>query len=60
MLLQEGYFKVAGNPYERKKKPDSSEENTGENAGNPAESSFGLEFLDVLNRLKKGMELPVQ
>lgn len=60
VLLQEGYFKVAGNPYERKKKPDSSEENTGENAGNPAESSFGLEFLDVLNRLKKGMELPVQ
>lgn len=60
VLLQEGYFKVAGNPYEKKKKPDSSEENTGENAGNPAESSFGLEFLDVLNRLKKGMELPVQ
>ena len=43
-----------------RKKPDASEENTGENAGNPAESSFGLEFLDVLNRLKKGMELPVQ
>ena len=60
VLLQEGYFKVAGNPYERKKKPDALEENTGENAGNPAESSFGLEFLDVLNRLKKGMELPVQ
>ena len=60
VLLQEGYFKVAGNPYEKKKKPDASEENTGENAGNPAESSFGLEFLDVLNRLKKGMELPVQ
>ena len=60
VLLKEGYFKVAGNPYEKKKKPDSSEENTGENAGNPAESSFGLEFLDVLNRLKKGMELPVQ
>lgn len=60
VLLQEGYFKVAGNPYEKKKKPDYSEENTGENAGNPAESSFGLEFLDVLNRLKKGMELPVQ
>lgn len=60
VLLKEGYFKVAGNPYEKKKKPDASEENTGENAGNPAESSFGLEFLDVLNRLKKGMELPVQ
>lgn len=60
VLLKEGYFKVAGNPYEKKKKPDSSEESTGENAGNPAESSFGLEFLDVLNRLKKGMELPVQ
>ena len=60
VLLKEGYFKVAGNPYEKKKRPDASEENTGENAGNPAESSFGLEFLDVLNRLKKGMELPVQ
>ena len=60
VLLKEGYFKVAGNPYEKKKKPDALEENTGENAGNPAESSFGLEFLDVLNRLKKGMELPVQ
>lgn len=60
VLLKEGYFKVAGNPYEKKKKPDASEESTGENAGNPAESSFGLEFLDVLNRLKKGMELPVQ
>ena len=60
VLLKEGYFKVAGNPYEKKKRPDASEESTGENAGNPAESSFGLEFLDVLNRLKKGMELPVQ
>ena len=60
VLLKEGYFKVAGNPYEKKKKPDASEESTGENVGNPAESSFGLEFLDVLNRLKKGMELPVQ
>ena len=60
VLLKEGYFKVAGNPYEKKKKPDASEESTGENAGNPAESSFGLEFLEVLNRLKKGMELPVQ
>ena len=60
VLLKEGYFKVAGNPYEKKKKPDALEESTGENAGNPAESSFGLEFLDVLNRLKKGMELPVQ
>ena len=60
VLLKEGYFKVAGNPYEKKKRPDASEESNGENAGNPAESSFGLEFLDVLNRLKKGMELPVQ
>lgn len=60
VLLKEGYFKVAGNPYEKKKKPDALEESTGEKAGNPAESSFGLEFLDVLNRLKKGMELPVQ
>lgn len=28
VLLKEGYFKVAGNPYEKKKKPDASEENT--------------------------------
>ena len=64
VLLSEGYFKVAGNPYEKKKKTDppaeSTGENSGENAGNPAETSFGLEFLEVLNRLKKGMELPVQ
>ena len=26
VLLKEGYFKVAGNPYEKKKKPDASEE----------------------------------
>ncbi|MDD6326680.1 MAG: DNA topoisomerase [Lachnospiraceae bacterium] len=60
VLLSEGYFKVAGNPYEKKKKADTTTENTEENAENPAENNFGLEFLDVLNRLKKGMELPVQ
>ena len=60
VLLSEGYFKVAGNPYEKKKKADATAENTEENTENPAETNFGLEFLDVLNRLKKGMELPVQ
>ncbi len=53
VLLSEGYFKVAGNPYEKKKKTE--EEGPAEE-----ESGFGPEFLEVLKKLKKGMEFPVK
>ena len=71
VLLEEGYFKVAGNPYEKKSKSSknadtadgSSDTDSGENTGaenDSAETSFGKEILEVLQGLKKGMQLPVK
>ena len=45
VLLKEGYFKVAGNPYEKKKKPDVfGREYRGKCRQSGGEASFGLEF----------------
>lgn len=72
VLLDEGYFKVAGNPYEKKSK-NSSTNSAGENAAETAadensenssredqSESFGKEILEVLQGLRKGMKLPVK
>ncbi len=48
VLLDEGYYKVAGNP--GKKKQDSGEE----------EEEFGMDTLALFQNLKSGMELPVK
>ncbi len=74
VLLEEGYFKVAGNPYEKKAK-EKRPEGAGDNGQGMAETDgakssggddqtedaqFGKELLDVLKGLKKGMKLPVR
>ena len=67
VLLSEGYFKVAGNPYEKKK-------NAGEEAGNAKRSqkekesgedqeetvSSSADLLELLKKVRKGMGFPVK
>lgn len=71
LLLSEGYFKVAGNPYEKKRtangaKPDGSMADgqdaslDGDQENDQTEGAFGAELLEVLKGLKKGMRLPVR
>ena len=51
VLLEPGYFKVSGNPYDKKgKSNDIAQE----------ETEFGTDLLEVVKGLKKGMELPVK
>ncbi len=52
VLTKEGYFKVAGNPEERKKKNASSDPEN-------AEAEFGTDLLKALEGLRVGMTLPL-
>ena len=70
VLLEEGYFKVAGNPYEKKQKRSAKQESaegqeqtdgSGEDrADEGQETAYGKEILELLQSLKKGMKLPVK
>lgn len=62
VLLEEGYFKVAGNPYEKKAKTAKGTANQAEDesGSEQAETNFGTEILELLKGLKKGMQLPVK
>lgn len=70
VLLEEGYFKVAGNPYDKKPKGSIEEAKekeaeglNGSGDGTPEgqeETQFGKELLELLKGLKKGMKLPVK
>ncbi len=70
VLLEEGYFKVAGNPYEKKQKRSAKQESaegqeqtegSGEDrAEDGQETAYGKEILELLQSLKKGMKLPVK
>lgn len=71
VLLSEGYFKVAGNPNDRKQKSggDSSQEagasqtaaEQGKDGGtDDAAVDFGSGLLELLKGLRKGMKLPVR
>lgn len=70
VLLEEGYFKVAGNPYEKKQKRSAKQESAegqeqtdgaGEDrADEGQETAYGKEILELLQSLKKGMKLPVK
>ncbi|MCD7955528.1 MAG: DNA topoisomerase [Lachnospiraceae bacterium] len=74
VLLTEGYFKVAGNPNDRKKKITAqAEKRNGSARGNGSggdngsagfsdntETEYGTELLDILKKLRKGMQLPVR
>jgi DNA topoisomerase-3 len=70
VLLSEGYFKVAGNPAEKKSRTSISDgAGTGRTGAEDGESDeknqegqemqFGTELLALLKGLKKGMKLPV-
>ncbi len=64
VLLEEGYFKVAGNPYDKKTKGSTEEAKekeaeglNGSGDGTPEgqeEAQFGKELLELLKGLKKG------
>ena len=58
VLLSEGYFRVAGNPYA--KKQDAESTNPDGSRGEEAETSFGMEFLEALKQIRKGAKLPVK
>ena len=69
VLLSEGYFKVAGNPYEKKRTASKAEDGVpdrqdatsdGAQENDQSERAFGVEILEVLKGLKKGMSLPVK
>ncbi|MCC8065690.1 MAG: type IA DNA topoisomerase [Clostridiales bacterium] len=73
VLLSEGYFKIAGNPNDRKKKSqalragneaiEKSGKYGNENADSVSfdtEAEFGTDLLEALKGLRKGMRLPVR
>lgn len=67
VLLSEGYFKVAGSPYEKKRTANGAGQDSsmtdGQDASlevDQAESAFGADILEVLKGLRKGMSLPVK
>ncbi len=71
VLLSEGYFKVAGNPYEKKKEAGTAgAENekmrisfkTGseENQENSETVNSSAELLELLKKIRKGMEFPIK
>ncbi len=51
VLLEPGYFKVAGNPYEKRDRSAS---------GDAEEPQLGGELLEVLKHIRKGTKLPVK
>ena len=55
VLLEEGYYKVAGQPTKKKVETKDSKEKEGNE-----EVELGMEMLSLLQTLKKGMELRVQ
>lgn len=72
VLLEEGYFKVAGNPGKKKQDGNSGTENSLRKAENGEDSAqqnresgeeeteFGMDMLSLFQNMKKGMELPVK
>ncbi len=55
VLLEEGYYKVAGHPTKKKTETKESKEKDGNE-----EVELGMEMLFLLQNLKKGMELQVK
>ena len=71
VLLEEGYYKVAGNPGKKKsaEAKDTQAGQTGKEAGegsgkdsseNEGEEEFGMDMLELFKNMKSGMELPVK
>ncbi len=73
VLLEEGYFKVAGNPAKKKQDGKFGAEKNAQEAGNAEdrgaqqykefaeeEQEFGADMLSLFQNMKKGMELPVK
>ena len=55
VLVEEGYYKVAGNPTKKKTETKENKEKDGNE-----EVELGMEMLSLLQNLKKGMELNVK
>jgi len=67
VLLEEGYFKVAGNPAEKKstaastgKRSAAPQEEEGKEKGEEEEIKCDSSFLEALGGLRKGSRLPVK
>lgn len=69
VLLSEGYFKVAGNPYEKRKNTEEEAEDakrsrsqSGKESGEEQEEtvSSSADLLELLKKIRKGMEFPVK
>ena len=69
VLLSEGYFKVAGNPYEKRKNTAEEAEDakrsrsqSGKESGEEQEEtlSSSADLLELLKKIRKGMEFPVK
>lgn len=62
VLVSEGYFKVAGNPYAKKAAgaDADAQSRSGSTEDADAQGGFGMEFLETLKKLRKGMALPVR
>ncbi len=68
VLLEEGYYKVAGNPGKRKSaeakgetnSKDGAESGGKESSENEGEEEFGLDMLELFKNMKSGMTLPVK
>ena len=63
VLLEEGYYKVAGNPGKKKtenREKASSDKEGQEKDGTEEEEEFGMDMLELFGSMKAGMVLPVQ
>ncbi len=65
VLLEEGYYKVAGNPSRRKAEKSGAEKEGTEKEGaekenGEGEEEFGMDMLELFRNMKAGMELPVK
>ena len=67
VLLEEGYYKVAGNPGKRKSADAKSEssgkdgaEGNKDSSENEGEEEFGMDMLELFKNMKSGMMLPVK
>ena len=71
VLLSEGYFKVAGNPYEKKKEAGTAgaenektrisfKTESEENHENSETVNSSKELLELLKKIRKGMEFPIK
>lgn len=60
VLLEEGYYKVAGNPGKKKSADTKAEGDNKETSESEGEEEFGMDMLELFKNMKSGMVLPVK